>query len=265
MKIFISSDMEGTAGLVSWDECLQGGEYERGRVYMTNEVSAAAQGAFLAGADEVIVKDAHERGRNIIIDNLPEEVRLIRGWIGHPFMMLDGLDATYDGVIFTGYHSGAGLGGNTLAHTINGSDIQEIRINGRKASECLIYCYAASYIGVPVIYVSGDKNLIEEVEGHNLGIETLVVKEGRGGAAISLSPKKVNKLIEEGVAKAVKNIPNIKPIELPKEFYLEITFKREALAVKGSFYPDMERRSPYEIGGSFTDYFDLLKALMFLI
>lgn len=265
MKIFISSDMEGTAGLVSWDECLQGGEYERGRVYMTNEVCAAARGALIAGADEIIVNDAHERGRNIIIDNLPEEVKIIRGWVGHPLMMLDGLDATYDGVIFTGYHSGAGIGGNTLAHTISGSDVQEIRINGRKASECLIYCYAASYIGVPVIYVSGDKNLIDEVEAHNLGIGTLAVKEGRGGAAVSLSPNKVNKLIDEGVAKAIKNINNIKPIELPEEFNLEIAFKKEALAVKGGFYPGMERKSPYEIGGTFTDYFDLLKALMFLI
>ncbi|GLI56484.1 amino acid amidase [Propionigenium maris DSM 9537] len=266
MKIFISADIEGSIGVLDGCECRHGNEeYERARRYMTEEVAAASRGAYGAGANEVVIKDAHGTGRNIIIDDLPEEVEVIRGWSGHPFTMLQDLDATFDGVIFTGYHSGAGIGGNPLAHTISGGVVQEIRINGEKASEYLINSYTASYVGVPVIYVCGDKKLIEEVEGHKLGVKTLAVKEGSGGSVRGVSLKKGIGLIEEGVAQAVREIENIRKMEFPKEFKLELIFKSEAQAVRGGFYPGMRRSGAYEVEGVFTDYFDLLRALMFLI
>lgn len=266
MKIFISADIEGSIGVLDGSECRHGNEeYERARRYMTEEVAAASRGAYGAGAKEIIIKDAHGTGRNIIIDELPEEVEVIRGWSGHPFTMLQDLDATFDGVIFTGYHSGAGIGGNPLAHTISGGVVQEIRINGEKASEYLINSYTASYVGVPVIYVCGDKKLIEEVEEHKLGIKTLAVKEGCGGSVRGLALKKGIGLIEEGVARAVREIKDIRKMELPREFKMEMVFKTEAQAVRGSFYPGMKRSGAYEVEGVFTDYFDLLRALMFLI
>lgn len=266
MKIFISADIEGSIGVLDGSECRHGNEeYERARRYMTQEVAAASRGAVLAGAEEILVKDAHGTGRNIIIDDLPEDVKVVRGWSGHPFTMLQELDETYDGVIFTGYHSGAGIGGNPLAHTISGGVVQEIRINGKKASEYLINSYTATYVGVPVIYVCGDRKLMEEVEGHKLGIETLAVKEGRGGSIMGISLGKGLKLIEEGAARSVKEIGNIKKLELPEEFNLELVFKSEAQAVRGSFYPGMKRSGAYEVEGVFKDYFDLLKALLFII
>ncbi len=149
MKIFISADIEGSIGVLDGSECRYGNEeYEKARRYMTEEVAAASRGAYSAGAKEILIKDAHGTGRNIIIDDLPEGVEVIRGWSGHPFTMLQDLDATFDGVIFTGYHSGAGIGGNPLAHTISGGVVQEIRINGEKAYKQLYsqLCRSACYL-----------------------------------------------------------------------------------------------------------------------
>ena len=265
MKIFISADIEGTIGVLDSSECRQGNEeYERARRYMTGEVAAASQGAIMAGA-EVMINDAHGTGRNIIIDDLSEKVSIVRGWSGHPFTMMQELDDTYDGVVFTGYHSGAGLGGNPLAHTISGGVVQEIRINGEKASEYLINSLTASYVGVPVIYISGDKKLIEEVEEEKLEIETLAVKEGRGGSVVSMTLKRGRRLIEEGVARAVKRCGKVSQMPLPDTFTLEISFKSEVHAVRGSFYPGMKRAGNYGIEGIFKDYFEVLRALLFLI
>lgn len=265
MKIFISADIEGSIGVLDGGECRHGStEYELARRYMTREVIAASEGAIEAGATEVVIKDAHGTGRNILIDDLPEEVSLVRGWSAHPFKMMQELDATYDGVIFTGYHSGARCGGNNLAHTINGGVIKSIRLNGELVSEYLINSYTASYVGVPVIFLSGDENQVREVESKGLGIETLAVKRGEGGSIVGMSLEKGCKAIRKGVEKAVGELKTIKKIHLPEEFHLEIEYQREEQAVRGSYYPGMKRAGAYTIEGRFEDYFDLLRALLFL-
>ena len=266
MKIYISADIEGTIGVLDGVECIQGSnEYERAREYMTKEVIAAARGAIKAGAKEILVKDGHGSGRNILIDDLPDEVEIVRGWSGHPFKMMQELDSSYKGVIFTGYHSGARLGGNNLAHTINGGVIHSIKINGEIASEFMINTYTASYVGVPVVFISGDRDLIEkEVKELNLGIETLSVKEGKGASARSFSLKKGLSLLEEGAARGVENIENIERIELPKSFKLEIEFKKEVDAERASYFPAMKKSGLYSVKGNFKDYFDVLRTLLFL-
>lgn len=266
MKIYISADIEGTIGVLDGIECREGSvEYERAREYMTKEVIAVSRGALKAGAKEILVKDAHATGRNILIDDLPEEVEIVRGWSGHPFKMMQELDSSYKGVIFTGYHSGARLGGNNLAHTINGGVIHSIKINGEIASEFMINTYTAGYVGVPVIFVSGDRDLIEkEVKELNLGIETLSVKEGRGASTRSFSLKKGLGLLEEGAARGVRNISSIERIDLPESFLLEIEFRRETDAERAGYFPGMERSGIYSVEGNFKDYLDVLKTLLFL-
>src|SRR5512136_2281103 len=135
MKIYISADIEGVTGVTHWDETDLGkAESSLFREQMTAEVAAACEGALQAGATEIWVKDAHDSARNIIASRLPHEARLIRGWSGHPFIMVEELDATFQSLILVGYHSRMGSGGNPLSHTMSGN-VTWLKINDQFASE----------------------------------------------------------------------------------------------------------------------------------
>ena len=119
MRVYISADIEGVAGIAHWDEATKThADYQQFREQMTQEVAAACEGALNAGATEVLVKDAHWTGRNIIPSMLPDRARVIRSWGPDPFCMLQELDQSFRAVLMIGYHSGAGANANPLAHTI---------------------------------------------------------------------------------------------------------------------------------------------------
>ena len=207
MKIYISADIEGTTGIAHWDEADRvKSDYEAFRAQMTAEVKAACEGANQAGAKEILIKDAHASGRNLIVSELPENIKIIREWSGHPFSMMQGIDDSFTAAMFTGYHSRAGSDANTLAHTLR-EDFMHIRINGCYASEFLINAYTAAYVGVPVVMVTGDKGLCEEVKKINPNITTIVVNEGVGASTISIHPTMAVKEIKRTTKKALsKNI-----------------------------------------------------------
>ena len=119
MKIFVSADIEGVAGVVARAHGEPGNvEYERARRLMTHEVNAAIAGAFEGGATEVLVNDSHGPQMNLIPELLDARAEVL---LGRPKQggMCAGLDSSFDGVFFTGYHAGAGQYG-VLSHTING-------------------------------------------------------------------------------------------------------------------------------------------------
>src|SRR5512142_1232397 len=106
MKVYISADIEGITGTTHWDETeKKHADYAEFREQMTAEVVAACEGALAAGASEIWVKDAHDSARNIIAGRLPREARLLRGWSGHPYLMMDQLDKTFQACLMIGYHS----------------------------------------------------------------------------------------------------------------------------------------------------------------
>ena len=201
MKVFISADIEGVNNILTWDETeLKCPEYAYFRKQMTDEVIKACEGAKKAGATEILIKDAHDSARNLILSDLPEYVKLHRGWQGNPCSMMAGLDETFDAVIFIGYHSPANSDGNPLSHTMNLSNVH-VKINGELASEFHINALYAGYLGVPIAFLSGDKKLTEIVKDINPNIETVATKEGIHGAVISQHPTVTNKQIAEGVEK----------------------------------------------------------------
>ena len=119
MKVYISVDIEGVAGITHWDETNKAhADYPEFREQMTGEAVAAIEGARAAGATEIWVKDAHETGRNLITSMLPDGVTLIRSWAGHPLCMVQELDGTFHAVMMVGYHAAAGSEANSLAHTL---------------------------------------------------------------------------------------------------------------------------------------------------
>ncbi len=144
MKIFISADIEGVATTTLWPETEKGSEdYRLHAQQMTMEVIAACEAASEAGASEIVVRDAHEDGNNLDIWKLPENVTLIRGWSGHPYSMVYGIDPSFDAAIFIGYHSAASSEGNPLSHTESLNPLS-VKLNGALASEFLLYSYAAA-------------------------------------------------------------------------------------------------------------------------
>jgi len=151
MKIFISSDIEGTTGIANWDETeLTSVEGEFFRKQMAKEVNAACVGANKLGCSEIFIKDAHGSGRTIDPSLLPENIKIMRDWARNPLIMMAGIDETFDACLFTGYHSGSSQNGNPLSHTMH-CDYDYIKINGKVATEFMINAYTAAMFNVPDI------------------------------------------------------------------------------------------------------------------
>jgi len=266
MKVYITADIEGVTGATHRDETdkRKTDYYKEFREQMTAEVVAACEGALEAGATEVWVKDAHSTGRNIIASKLPEDVRLVRGWSGHPFSMVQELDETFHAVAMIGYHSQAGSGGSPLAHTMSGK-IAHIKINDRYASEFLLHAYAASSVNVPVVFVSGDEGLCREVESLNPNILTNAVMRGIGDSTVSIHPGLAVRRIREGVRQAVQSDVSRCHVPLPERFAVEIRYKKHTDAYRYSFFPGARLKEPYAIRFEADDYFEVLKLLLFTV
>lgn len=263
MKVFISADLEGVAGSTTWIETEKNAlDYAPFQKQMTKEVEAAIEGAIAGGATEIVLKDAHDSARNIDISNLPENVKIIRGWTGDPMCMVAGLDESFDRAIFIGYHSKGGSHRNPLAHTLVVS--ADVKINGEYASEFLINTYAAALHGVPVAFVSGDVGLTEEVKSLNENIVTLPIKEGIGGATVSISPKLALKETKRLVEEAMKVDRKSLQIMLPKHFVVEIIYRDHTRAYRNSFYPGAQYKPHNTVIFETDNYFDVLRALQFL-
>ena len=165
-------------------------------------------------------------------------MRLIRSWAGHPLCMVQELDESFDAVMMIGYHSAAGSEENSLAHTLS-LDAAEIRINGKPASEFTVHALASSMLGVPTVFISGDKGLMDHVEAANPHIGRCAVKEGRGQSTISMTPAAAVKSIRHGAAEALAGDLKRCLLPLPQQFIVEITYNNPNLACRHQHYPGM--------------------------
>ena len=266
MKVFISCDIEGVTTTTLWDETcvltkptIAGPHAEQ----MTQEVKAACEGAIAAGADYILVKDAHETGTNIDIRELPECVEIMRSWNGHPYSMATGVDKSFDAAMFIGYHAAAGRIGNPLSHTMT-RRIFYVKLNGVKCSEFQLYSWACALEGVPTVFLTGDKTLCEDSKKLHPSLVTLAVKDGFGGATKSLAPARSLKLIREESEKALKQDLTKALCTLPKEFELEFCYKEHKDAAAMAWYPGFERIDDNTIRMHTTDYFEVLRAVQFV-
>ncbi|SKC37123.1 M55 family metallopeptidase [Maledivibacter halophilus] len=266
MKIFISADIEGVTGITTWEEARKiSSEYQYFAQQMTKEVAAACEGANEAGATEILIKDAHGTGRNVDQSYLPENTSLIRGWSGDPYKMVQGLDESFDAIAFIGYHSYGGSNENPLAHTMNSSLIDYVKLNGEYCSEFLLHAYLAIYLGVPIAFLSGDRGICHEAKKFNKNIITVPVNEGKGSSTINIHPNKSIELIKNGMEEALKGNLSKNKVELPKNFSLEIRYNFHGNAYKNSFYPGAVQKSPKSILFEANDYFEIMRAASFLI
>ncbi len=266
MRVYISVDIEGVAGISHWDEARKThADYTPFRDQMVAEAHAACEGALAAGATSITVKDAHGSGRNLIASALPRPAELISGWSGHPYLMVQEIDETYDAAAFIGYHARAGAGGNPLAHTISSRAIHEIYINGTAVSEYHIHAYAAALVGVPVVFVSGDRTLCEDIAAWQPATRTFTTKWGEGASQHTIHPDTAIDGIRTGVQTALEGDLRTAQLQLPDRFSLQITYKQHTQAYEKSFYPRAEQIDAHTVRLDTDDYFDVLRALMFLV
>ena len=261
MRAFISVDMEGVAGVATFDQIIRGGTgYPRAQELMTAEANAAIRGAFAGGAAEVLVNDSHGTMDNLLHDKLDSRARVLFG-APRPSCMVQGLTRDDDVAVFIGYHAAAGADG-VLAHTFS-SNFTELRVNGTPMTEAEVNGLAAASLGVPVGVVSGDDQICDVARKAFPGVTAVEVKKATGYSATdSLHPGAACELIERAVADAVAGAGELRAQPVPDEFVLEIDFASPLAADFGAVVPRTERVSPLTLRGAVNSTDDLLRLVM---
>ncbi|MBX3142755.1 MAG: M55 family metallopeptidase [Trueperaceae bacterium] len=245
LKVFISADIEGVAGVVSPLQTTPGAsEYEMGRRLMTLEVNAAIEGALDAGADQIVVCDGHMNRQNLIPDLLHESARLVRG-VRSGLQQMQGLDSSFDAVFVTGQHAAAGTQNAVLDHTWVGVSVYNLRIGGRVLNETCLNSVIADSHGVPTVLVTGDEATIAQTKEYLSDIEGVVVKRSYSRyRAESVHPKVAAAMIRRGAASALGRLSEFRPRPSPDELVMEIDFLRTDMADAAALVPGVERTSP---------------------
>jgi len=248
IKILISVDMEGVAGAVTEQQLGPAGfEYARFREFMTNETLAAIEGAKQAGATEIVVVDAHGNGQNLLIEKLPEDVKLIRSW-PRKYHMVGGIDNSFDGVMLIGYHSSTSNLEGVRAHTFSSAKLTNVSINNKSVSEGIWAAMVVGHFNVPVILITGDNIATAETKDFIGDTETAVVKEAYGfHSAKSLTPSASCKLIKVASTKAVSRIKDFKPFKVSTPVTMDVSFKNYRPVELLSYLPIVKRIDSHTI------------------
>ena len=234
MKIYISVDMEGISGLVRWADVASNGiDYQKNRSLLTADTNAAIEGAFRAGADEVIVEENHgvEDLCNVVMDEIDPRCRVVRG-AGRPgATTMAALDANVDVVLLVGHHARAGSRPGIMAHTISYGEFKTVRLGGREVGEPDLFAIRAGELGVPIGLVTGDQVVAEQVHAICPWAEAVVVKEALGNqAGDCIPPERARTMIAEGAARAVDRSANavlIPYTEEPPPYEFEVEMRND--------------------------------------
>jgi len=265
MRIYISADIEGIVGVTSWDQTEQHAfEYDKGRQWMTRSVVAAVEGAQAAGATEIVVSDSHGNGQNLLLDELPDCVRLVRSW-PRPLSMMQGIDdGRFDAALLVGFHAGAGSVGGILAHTLTGS-IRELRVNGEPMNEAMLAAAVASEHHVPVVMASGDDACIQAIEAQIPGVESACVKVALGQqASTTVTPTVACALIRSAALRGIQRRREIAPFRLRAPLAVEVAFRSRLQAEILCFLPCFERYGSHSVRFTCSSAVELLRIFSFV-
>ncbi len=245
MKILIAADMEGITGVTNWDQVDPNhAEYPRFRKLMTGDINAAVRGVCDAGVKEILVTDGHERGTNILLDELDPCSGLIRGDYS-PLAMVQGIDTGVDGVIFVGYHARAGSQNAILDHTWSSRRVANLWLNDILVGEYGLNGAVAGHFNAPVIMLTGDQTTCAQATELLGPIETVVVKTAVSRmAAICLPPQVTEELIQKAAIQAVKRLQageGPKPFRVASPVHVTIDFNSSDQADQASLLPGSTR------------------------
>jgi len=266
LKIYISADMEGVVGVVTNEQLgPQGFEYARFREFMTQEVNAAIEGALAAGATQIVVSDSHGNGQNLLIEKLHKDVTLVRAW-PRPLMMMQGIDETFAGAVFIGYHTGTTNSQGVRAHTMSSARLADVQLKGVSVSEAGINAAIAGHFNVPVIAVSGDDAVVKETQALLGDVEGAVVKWASGfHSARTIMPDASYQIIRDKVTKAVRRIKDFKPYKLSGPIQVDVRFKNYRPSEVLSYLSIVQRTDAHSIRFTGKDMIEVSKFLEFIL
>jgi D-amino peptidase len=215
VKVFISFDMEGVAGIVDWSQCRPPGQpYEEGRALLLGEVNAAIDGALAGGATEIVCNDSHGAMNNLNPAQLHGRAAYLAGR-HKPLYMMQGLDASFGAVFLVGYHGSISGETSVLSHTYNPSVISRVSLNGTDCGESGINALVALGHGVPIALITGDQVALAEAEAFAKGAEQVLVKGSISRfAAIQLHPEEAREKIRAAAETAVRRAAAEDPASL---------------------------------------------------
>jgi D-amino peptidase len=248
LKVHISVDMEGLAGTVTADQLGPSGfEYGRFREFMTREALAAVAGAKDAGATEIFVADSHGNGENLLIEQFPPDVRIVRSW-PRPLRMMAGIDETFDAAVFIGYHASTHNPEGVRAHTFSSATLTRVALNGAEVSEGAWNAATAGSVGVPVVMMSGDDAAIAELRAAIGPVEAVETKKHLGfHAAITRTPQAAADDIRTAVRAALERRAAFKPYVVHTPVTVDVTFKHYTQAQVLALLPTFERTSSHAV------------------
>ena len=258
MKVYISADIEGITGLVSWSQCSRpdGKSFDYGfaRRMITHDVNAAVRGARLAGATHIVVKDSHGNSKNILIEDLEPGVELISGHGSGTDGMMMGIDDTFDAAMLVGYHAMAGTTGGIMEHTITGG-VHRLWVNGIETGEMGLSAGVAGRYGVPLVMVSSDAAGCREAEGLIPGVITTATKEGFGRyMGRLLHPSETGPAIERAAHDGIVNLPAIKPHLFEEPAHIKVEFNRAEEADMCARMIGISRAGGYSVEAAYPTY-----------
>lgn len=265
LKVYISVDMEGIAGVVTAEQLgPQGFEYQRFREFMTAEALAAVEAAKEAGATEVVVSDSHGNGQNLLLERFPSDVTVIRAW-PRPLGMMEGIDSSFAAAIFIGYHASTANPTGVRAHTFSSANYAGFKANGKEVSEGGWNAMIAGYFGVPVILIAGDESAVADLRAVVPEVEDATVKHSISfHAAATATPQAAQALIRLKVKRAMEHRQNIKPVPRTAPVSIEITFKSYTPSQILSYLPLFTRVGSHGIRFQAKDLIEASHILQFI-
>ncbi|GAA4219068.1 M55 family metallopeptidase [Actinocatenispora rupis] len=261
----MSVDLEGVAGVVDWAQITRTGEdYALGRRLALAEVNAAIEGALAAGATEILVNDAHSVMRNLAPDELAGQASYLSGRY-KPLYMMQGLDASFDAVLFLGYHAAMPTPG-ILSHTYNPGAVHDVRINGTVAGESGLNALVAQHHRVPVAVVTGDQYVGPEAAPFCPGVTPIVVKESTNRyAATSLHPERARRAIHDGVRAALAGLAGLTPPAIDLPVRIEVDLVSPDMAEQSAWIRGVTRTGTRTVAYTEDDALTAFRTFMTLV
>ena len=265
LKVHISVDMEGVAGVVTGVQLGPAGfEYARFRDFMTREALAAVEAARAAGATEIVVADAHGNGENLLIEQFPPDVRIIRSW-PRKLGMVAGIDDGVDAAIFIAYHAGTNNPAGVRAHTFSSANLTRVALNGTNVTEGSWNAAIAGHFDVPVVMMSGDDAAIAEVRQAVGNLEAAETKRTLGfHSALTITPEASYRLIRARVGAALARLGDFKPLKVQTPVTVDVSFKNYLPAEVLAYLPLFERTDSHSIRFRAKDMVEASAIMSFL-
>lgn len=251
MRIYISADIEGCTGLVSWSQCGRPNsdhyDYRWARERMTADVNAAIRGAKAAGASEIVVKDSHGNSKNLLVDQLEPGTILVSGHGARTGGMMNGLDRSFAAAMLVGYHAMAGTESGIMEHTLTGN-VHRLWINGELGGEIALSAGVAGCFDVPIVMISSDAAGCQEASILLPGIATAAVKRGYGRySGECLHPGESEELIFDAAKQGVSSASQLDPWLPETPTTIQVEFNRTEQADMAARIFEIKRVDGYTV------------------